>query len=395
MVDPIPPEVHHVPEAAKGAAEAPAQPSAAKSVPEKEAQDTPKSTASAKPAPKPKAAPATPAPAPAPERKGGFFPLLLGGLVAGGIGYAVATYVPMQPDTTLADSIAEQGASISAIREQIAELPTVDLSEVEAKIASTQETLSDNLANIRDELADIRDELDSGLAALDARIAELETLPAGEGSVADRAAAAFEAELENLRAEMEELTGAAQTQLDAARQEAASIEENAAAAARAAAGRAALARVRLALDNGEPLGAALNDLEAAIGETAPDALLAAQDGVPTLVSLQDGFDDVANEALAAARSANVAGEETSGLGAFLRNQLDVRSTTPQEGSSVDAILSRAEASVKAGRLADALAEISALPEDARAAMTDWLDRAETRAAAVAAVDVLISSLNDS
>ena len=136
----------------------------------------------------------------------------------------------------------------------------------------------------------------------------------------------------------------------------------------------------------------MGDLEAAIGGTAPDALIAAQDGVPTLAVLQEQFPDVARAALATARSEGVSGEETSGLGAFLRNQFDVRSVQPQDGTSTDAILSRAEAAVREGRLADALAEISGLPEVARAQMSDWLALAEQRAAAIAAVDVLSTSL---
>ena len=190
------------------------------------------------------------------------------------------------------------------------------------------------------------------------------------------------------------MTGAAQAELAEARAAAAAIEEDAAAAARAAAARAALARVQTALESGAPIGAALGDLEEATGESAPAALLAVQDGVPTLAALQDGFPDVARAALATARSEGVAGEDTGGIGAFIRNQFDVRSTTPQEGSSADAILSRAEAAVRSGRLSDALAEISALPEVARAEMGDWLAMAEARADAIAAVDMLSTSTSD-
>jgi len=197
-----------------------------------------------------------------------------------------------------------------------------------------------------------------------------------------------------LRAQIAEMANAAQTELAEARAQAASIEESAASAARNAAARAALARVQTALESGAPIGAALGDLEEAAGEGAPDALIAVQDGAPTLASLQDQFPDVARAALATARSEGVSGEETTGFGAFMRNQFDVRSTTPQEGDSADAVLSRAEASVRAGRLSDALAEISALPEVARAEMSDWLAQAEARADAIAAVDMLSTSLSD-
>ncbi len=372
MIDAIPPEVHTAP-----TAETPAHPTPAA----EELTDLAPVPSEPAPAPEP---PKSVTPPPTPQRKGGFFPLLLGGLLAGVIGYGIATLSATDQNVELSEALAAQSESLTALQDQVAELPTVDLSGIE----ETQAALHENIDRLQTEL---RGQID----ALDARMADLESLPVGDGTMSDRAIAAYEADLEALRAEMAQMTGSARAQLDEARAEAAAIEENAAAAARAAAGRAALARIQTSLDNGEPLGAALGDLEAAIGEAAPDALLAAQDGVPTLAALQEGFLDVAPAALAAARDAGVAGEETSGLGAFLKNQFEVRSTTPREGNNTDAILSRAEAALKAGRLSDSLAEIAALPEEARVEMTDWLGMAESRAAAVAAIDVLSTSLNDS
>ena len=48
------------------------------------------------------------------------------------------------------------------------------------------------------------------------------------------------------------------------------------------------------------------------------------------------------------------------------------------------MLSRAEAALAEGRLSDALAEIEALPETARAAMADWAAQARSRADALVA-----------
>jgi hypothetical protein len=56
------------------------------------------------------------------------------------------------------------------------------------------------------------------------------------------------------------------------------------------------------------------------------------------------------------------------------------------------VLSRAEAAVRDGRLADALAEIAALPEDGRSAMADWAARAENRQGAVVAAGDLAQTL---
>ena len=51
-------------------------------------------------------------------------------------------------------------------------------------------------------------------------------------------------------------------------------------------------------------------------------------------------------------------------------------------------MSRAEAAVKEGRVADALAEIEALPEVARAEITEWTARAQERADVLDAIAIL-------
>lgn len=368
LVDTIPAEVHKKP--------APESAKPELSVTEKTESAVPETT----PSPTEASAPVPPQPVEQPAKQTSLFiPLLIGGLIAGGIGFGIATTTVTQGDTTLGDQVAQQGSTIAALEAEVADLPVVDLSAVEAAQTELGAQFTDLTANLSD---------------IDARLTALENLPRGEGTADVPAIAAYEAELEALRAQISDMTGIAQTELESARAEAAAIEENATAAARAAAGRAALSRLRTGMENGAPLGAALADLEDAIGGPAPDALLAAQDGVPTLASLQEQFPDVARAALATARREGVSGEDTGGVGAFLRNQFDVRSVTPQEGTTADAILSRAQAAVREGRLSDALAEISALPEVARAEMSDWLGQAEARADAIAAVDILSTSLSD-
>lgn len=381
IADPIPPEVY--PDAAaktmaepaqapKDSAKSPDEPVNIANEPVEPATKSPQTESAAS--------------AEKPARRGGFVPLVLGGLIAGVIGFGVATLTTPATDGPLAEQVARQGATITALEQQLAQLtteqaPTVDLSPIE----DAQETLATEI-----------DRLDDAIADLGERIDNLPTAAATDDPGPDTAA--YEAEMDALRSQMEEelatMVQTAQSQIENARAEAAMIEENAATAARRAAGRAALARVQTGLESGAPLGAALDDLQGALEEPVPDALFDVRGGVPTLASLQESFPDVARAALATARSEGVAGEETSGLGAFLRNQLDVRSVTPREGNTVDATLSRAEAAVKSGRLSDALAELAALPDVARAEMSDWLAQAEARASAVTAVDMLATSLND-
>ena len=328
-----------------------------------------------------------PAPRAAPAQSSGsvFIPMLLGGLVAGGIGYGVA-YLQY------ADAQAVEGvdpARVAALEERIDALPepvaAPDLSGVEGGIAGVQ-----------GEVSALRDEL----AALEDRLNTVERQPSADGTLQDSAIAAFERDMDELRAQiadqqanMQAMADQASQQIEATRAEALEIEQNALDAARAATARAALAKVQGALDSGAPMGAALAELEDTLDQTAPDALLAVSDGVATLADLRADFPAAARQALSVARAEGVSGEEGSAFSAFLRDQFDVRSVEPQDGESTDAILSRAEAALDAGRLNDALAEVATLPEVARAELTDWTARAEARAAAVDAAESLAIELN--
>ena len=350
-------------------------------VSEKEAQPTPAPEVE-KPV-EPKSEPEKPQvenPAVAPvleiESRSSAMPAIFGGLIAGAIGFGAAYLVLPKGDTSLAAQVSAQSKEISGMRDQVAAIPAVDLSGVEAAQTEAATVLAD---------------LGGRITELETCLDDLSTRAGSDGSVAT---AAYEQELDTLKADIEAMRGTAMAELESAREQAASIQENADAAARAAAGRAALARVEGAMETGAPFGAALDDLAAALQTDAPEALTAMRDGVPTLASLQASFPDVARAALATARREGASGEAEGGFTAFLRNQLDVRSVAPKEGDSADAVLSRAEASLKEGRLTDTLAELSALPEVARVELTEWQALAEARADALAAAATLSTSLND-
>jgi hypothetical protein len=322
---------------------------------------------------------------PAPKARGGVLAMFVGGLIAGAVGFAVASLTTSTAQMDLQAQLTAQDAHIAAIQQQLNGQQSVDLAP-----------LVDGQAELAVQMMALQDDLTATVAILKDRITALENRPAGEstgdGTAGDTSE--FEADVAALRAELSQLTDMARTQLDTARAEAAAIEQNAAAAARAAAGRAALARLQVGVESGAPLGAALADLEDVLGASAPDALLAVQDGVPTLVALQDSFPNDARAALTTARAEGVAGEDASGVGAFLRNQFQVRSVNPRDGDDVDAMLSRAQAALRRGLLHDTLAEIAQLPDVARAELSDWLALAEARAAAVAAIDMLATSLSE-
>jgi hypothetical protein len=68
----------------------------------------------------------------------------------------------------------------------------------------------------------------------------------------------------------------------------------------------------------------------------------------------------------------------------------VRALTPREGNDPDAILSRAEAALTAGDVAQALAEIATLPAVAQDALAAWRTQAQLRLDAQAALQALLA-----
>ncbi len=343
------------------------------------------------------AGPIEPEPMPAPLateqvviRKGGFVPMLLGGLAAAVIGFGMARYVlpedfPFPQDNGDDAALQEISARLDTQSETIAALGDrveglgegPDLSGLEAgqaRLSSAVETMSGRM-----------DEMSARLDALDARLTEVEKRPMTDGA-STAAIDAYEREL----AALQEAIAAQRAEIESIAEEAREMEESAEETAQATLRRAALTRIQSALESGSAFASAVADLQGA-GVDVPDVLdAAAPEGVATLGDLQDSFPDAAREALAVSRQ--VAGDG-GGIGDFLRTQLGARSLTPREGDDPDAILSRAEAAVRDGRLTDALAEIETLPEEGRAALSDWSGQAARRLDALAAAEELAQDMN--
>ena len=254
------------------------------------------------------------------------------------------------------------------------------------------------LTDLQTSLSTVQAETAQTIAALNDRLTAIEKAPNADGTLSETAIAAWEQDVAAMRAEIaaqqartQEIVDAATAQLTQTRLATTTIEQSATQANAAANARAALARVQAAMDSGSPFDAALGDLAPSVA--VPDALTAlASQGVPTMLQLQTDFPDAARAALAVARNEGLAGEEGGGFATFLRGQFDVRSVIPLQGSSVDAILSRAEDALRQNRLNDSLAEVQSLPEVVRAEMAGWTGAAETRIAAIAAVEGLSQSL---
>lgn len=355
--------------------------------------------------PKPAQEPASP---PA-RRRGGFFPLMAGGVVAaalgaGGVIFAVprlpaewrAALLPAAPPVypaqgPLADALAGQAAQIDALKQALAQLSAApagpDLSGVPAAI---------------DEARAAATGAQTAVEALNARVTALENRApeAAAGPGAD--VSGLQGQLDALAAQVAQMGSAqseTQSQIAAASAEAAAriaeaetqaaqLRASSEAAARRTLAQAALARLKAAFDAGTGLDPALADLSAA-GMTPPAALAA---DLPSLAQLQAGFADAARNALTAARKDSAGEGLGERLGAFLLAQTGARSLTARDGSDPDAVLSRAQAAVDEGRLGDALQEISALPTNALAALQDWSALAERRLAAAQAIEQMSQSV---
>lgn len=300
---------------------------------------------------------------------------LLGGALAAAAGYGVAQYVPngwpMASVVTLQTQVAELSDQVQALQ--------ADLQKADARLASLETAPAP--------------QSDAGqIAALELRLAALESkpMPAGTDSAA----------LDQLRTEVAAIktNGAAvmsaqvQADLDAKVQateaKLTAIEQSAQAQAAATLTRAALGQIAAALDSGAPYPSAIAALAGAdIAVVLTDNATA---GLPSLQALQASFPDSARTALEAALRANMGESWSERVGNFLRTQVGVRSLTPRDGPDPDAILSRAEAALTAGDVAQALAEIATLPTPAQDALSAWRVRAQLRLDAQAALAALLA-----
>jgi len=360
-------------------------------------------------------APHAPQPAPAEPRRGpGVVPLLLGGVVAAGLGYGAA-YMGLSTGTAQDDGTA---AALVALQETL-EGQTATLAALATRTAALEGQIEAmppapepvDLAPLGAQIDALGARIDAAggqISGLTDRIAYLETLPLGAGGEGGDNSAALAAAVAQMQAALQEQTASLaeqqaaneamaaelQAAATAAEERIAAAEARAEARVSAATAQAALGQLRIAVATGSPFAGALADVAAGAEVEVPEALAAAAEtGVPTLEELQSSFPAAARAALP------VAIRETAGEGtmnrvtAFLQSQVGGRSLEPQEGDSADAVLSRAEAALREGDLAATVAELSGLPDEALAMMADWRASAQTRIAALEAMDAFAAALD--
>ncbi len=339
------------------------------------------------------------------KKKSGVLPVLIGGIVAGGIGFGAATYYFINQPHVDPAMIAKLAAALDVQKTQ--------LTEAEAKIAALSNSNTDDLtvaiAELRDADGQVSGMIDDKLAgvsetiaAIEARLTTVEKRPISEGTgVTSEAAAAYERELEAMRAQIEEqraavekATAEAEAKIKSAEEKAASLESSADSKAKAATVRTAMSQIQTAIESGTPFGAALKELGSATDVEIPAALADnAAKGVATLADLQKSFDDPARAGLAVSIKATTGDGAMDKLGAFLRTQVGARSIEAREGDDPDAVLSRAGAAVKTGDLAGAIALVGKLPDAGQHELADWVAGAQARIDVVSGIAAVSQALN--
>ena len=150
--------------------------------------------------------------------------------------------------------------------------------------------------------------------------------------------------------------------------------------ASAAASALAAAALAEASQTSRPFAQELQALSASAPSVDIDALAAdAERGAPSRAALAASFPDYAARAASAARAPGEGAGALARIGYALSRVVTLRRVGETPGSSVDAVLARAERQVGEGDVVAALATLEALPPSAKDALGRWRDRAERRA----------------
>lgn len=353
--------------------------------------------------------------------------LVLGGALTLWLGPRIAPLLPdgmgavarwLTPGASLAEEqVADLRAEIAAgLADQA---PQIDVSAIDARIAAADTTsaLRDELATLaaRIEAAEAApgtlatrlESLESRMLGVDAMVTTMETdlrelVTAGLAIDSQAAAdiAAYGATIDGLRAQLADLDARLATQaarIDAVtaeiRSEAQTAVETAAAAQANSELQAALIALEAALTDGLPYRGIVDWIAASQDQVIPEALAAyADSGVASSAALEAAFPPLAHEAIRTDIRASSDSSTLGQFGAFLQSQVASRSLTPQEGTTTDAILSRAEDALRRGDLPLALRHMQTLSVPARDVYADWLAQTRARQDALAGFDALKAAL---
>ncbi|QMU59300.1 MAG: hypothetical protein GKR98_14560 [Boseongicola sp.] len=330
---------------------------------------------------RPEAIPATEAVETA-ANSGSGLGVVVGGVVAGALGFLIGAFAlpdqEMASDPEVAARLSAQSDRIAALGARIDALPD----------APDNSGIIGDIDVLRVQVAGVSDRLEQLTSATEALSAEIEGIESRPAVLTPDGEAALALQLRDFQSELDRVTESARSEIEEAKERASQIEADAIKEAELSRQRAAMAQIMAALESGEAYSGALVEL----GDV-PGALSAfAEDGVPTMADLQDAFPEGAREVLRNTHSVPDEASAADRVTAFLKRQTNARSLSPRDGDDPDAVLSRAEAALNDGDIATAVAEVSALPAEARAPMELWLADAGDRLAATDAARMLSEAL---
>ena len=150
----------------------------------------------------------------------------------------------------------------------------------------------------------------------------------------------------------------------------------------------ALIGVRAAAATGAPYLRLLRDAGFSDLEIPEVVMIHAETGIATMEELQRSFDGFARAAL---RATAAQSDGEGGIVDFLTSLIQIRPLTPREGDDPAATLSRAEGSLMAGNVRNALTTLATLSDSAQETLADWILAAEAHTAVLAAIDSMLES----
>ena len=284
-----------------------------------------------------------------------------------------------------------EGRMVARLNELNTQFVAYDPTDLESRLAALEtktEGIRAELQSLTDQIstvtiaggeisADTSERIATYGAALEGLKAEIEMLASQNGELSQR---------------LEEATSTAERQVSAAETKASEIEAAAEQERRAAMVRSAFQSLETAFSVGGAYAPSVVQLQEA-GLEVPTELSEMSDGVQTVAQLRNSFPDAAHAALRASVLSESEGGVVGSVSTFFKAQVASRSLTPQEGDSVDAILSRAEAALRDDDLDTALVELADMPENvtSESLMADWLAAAKARQAAKSAFNSMVST----
>ena len=115
-----------------------------------------------------------------------------------------------------------------------------------------------------------------------------------------------------------------------------------------------------------------------------------EDGVATLLELQNEFEDLITEALKAVETGAESGSIQDMARSIVSSLVQVRSLTPREGDDAVAVLSRLEERLKKGDLESVLELYAQLPQPVQVTLESWKHKVQNRLDLLIAVEESLS-----